>query len=129
MGPKIVRQQKKILPIGSPKLLTSDTANVSIEHARQKAVAGRGRRLLTAGGGERRVVLGRVEGVEDDAVRVVGAGRGGTGAAAAAPAAAAAALQEREARQLGLREATLAVHGVFALVVRLALTSSIFKRK
>ena len=127
MGPKIVRQQKKILPIGSPKLLTSDTANVSIEHARQKAVAGRGRRLLTAGGGERRVVLGRVEGVEDDAVRVVGAGRGGTGAAAAP--AAAAALQEREARQLGLREATLAVHGVFALVVRLALTSSIFKRK
>ena len=128
MGPKIVRQQKKILPIGSPKLLTSDTANVSIEHARQKAAAGRGRRLLAAGGGERRVVLGRVEGVEDDAVRVVGAGRGGTGAAAA-PAAAAAALQEREARQLGLREATLAVHGVFALVVRLALTSSIFKRK
>ena len=128
MGPKIVRQQKKILPIGSPKLLTSDTANVSIEHARQKTAAGRGRRLLAAGGGERRVVLGRVEGVEDDAVRVVGAGRGGTGAAAA-PAAAAAALQEREARQLGLREATLAVHGVFALVVRLALTSSFFKRK
>ncbi len=125
MGPKIVRRQKKILPIGSPKLLTSDTANVSIELARQKAVAARGRRLLTGGGGERRVVLGRVEGVEDDAVRVVGAGRGGTGAAAAP----AAALQEREARQLGLREATLAVHGVFALVVRLALTSSFFKRK